>query len=207
MRRSKRLAQQSEGDNEEDSSDVTNTSAADGPGEAEGPMEAGPTTENDLNEEDMDGKDQQPDEEHDAEDDTEEDSEGLPELDDFEEDARAAVDALQEAVAEPAAFLRPSATISELARHAAKASITLFHLSCWKLDLYPLTLYADHGKDLSGLNLPRLEHPTICCHALCRAVVPPKTAYVAGLVCNCHGAQFSRQPERHSAAGAVHRGP
>lgn len=45
-----------------------------------------------------------------------------PELDVFEEDARAAVDALQEAVAEPAAFLRPSASISELARHAAKVN-------------------------------------------------------------------------------------
>ncbi len=43
-----------------------------------------------------------------------------PELDAFDEGARAAVDALQEAVAEPAAFLRPSSEISALARQAAK---------------------------------------------------------------------------------------
>ena len=47
-------------------------------------------------------------------------SEDEPELDAFDEGARAAVDALQEAVAEPAAFLRPSAEISVLARQAAK---------------------------------------------------------------------------------------
>ncbi|CAK0787054.1 hypothetical protein CVIRNUC_010270 [Coccomyxa viridis] len=48
-------------------------------------------------------------------------SEEEPELDAFEEDTRAAVDALQEAVTEPAAFLRPSSEISELARQAARA--------------------------------------------------------------------------------------
>lgn len=137
MRRSKRLAQQSEGDNEEDVSDAAIASAADDQEKATGPMVAGPITEDDLHEEDMDGEDQQPDEDDDTEDSTGEDSEGLPELDDFEEDARAAVDALQEAVAEPAAFLRPSATISELARHAAKASVILFHLSCSRHHSYP----------------------------------------------------------------------
>ena len=45
-----------------------------------------------------------------------------PELDAFGEDTRAAVDALQGAVAEPAAFLRPSTEISELARQAARVS-------------------------------------------------------------------------------------
>ena len=49
-------------------------------------------------------------------------SEEEPELDAFEEDTRAAVDALQEAVTEPAAFLRPSSEISELARQAARVS-------------------------------------------------------------------------------------
>ena len=49
-------------------------------------------------------------------------SEEEPELDAFEEDTRAAVDALQEAVTEPAAFLRPSREISELARQAARVS-------------------------------------------------------------------------------------
>ena len=49
-------------------------------------------------------------------------SEEEPELDAFEDDTRAAVDALQEAVTEPAAFLRPSTEISELARQAARVS-------------------------------------------------------------------------------------
>ena len=49
-------------------------------------------------------------------------SEEEPELDAFEEDTRTAVDALQEAVTEPAAFLRPSKEISELARQAARVS-------------------------------------------------------------------------------------
>ena len=51
---------------------------------------------------------------------TEQLSEEEPEMDAFEEDTRAAVDALQEAVTEPAAFLRPSREISELARQAAR---------------------------------------------------------------------------------------
>lgn len=137
MRRSKRLAQQPEGDNEEDVSDVAIASAADGRGRAKGHVEAGPISESGLDGEDIDGNDQLSDEDDDTEDDTGENPEGLPELDDFEEDARAAVDALQEAVAEPAAFLRPSATICELARHAAKASVTLFHLSCRGQYPYP----------------------------------------------------------------------
>ena len=49
-------------------------------------------------------------------------SEEEPELDAFEDDTKAAVDALQEAVTEPAAFLRPSREISELARQAARVS-------------------------------------------------------------------------------------
>lgn len=43
-----------------------------------------------------------------------------PELDAFDEDARAAVDAFEAAAADPAAFLRPSAEVSGLARQAAK---------------------------------------------------------------------------------------
>ena len=68
----------------------------------------------------MNSEEEQPDGDGDKEDEPGKDSEGYPELDDFEEEARAAVDALQEAVAEPAAFLRASTKISELARHAAK---------------------------------------------------------------------------------------
>ena len=122
MRRSKRLAEQSVGEDEEDRDGVSQAAQAAGQGVAPTSVEAGPNRAAGLAEEDMDSKDQQLDDGSDMEEDTGPDSEGYPELDDFEEDARAAVDALQEAVAEPAAFLRPSATISELARHAARVS-------------------------------------------------------------------------------------
>jgi hypothetical protein len=48
------------------------------------------------------------------------DGDGANELDAFEKGTREAVDAFEAAIAEPAAFLRPNTTISELARKAAK---------------------------------------------------------------------------------------
>ena len=50
------------------------------------------------------------------------------ELDVFDDSTRAAVDSFEAAVAEPAAFLQPSAEISELARAAAKVTCHACHL-------------------------------------------------------------------------------
>ena len=128
MRRSKRLAEQSVEEDDTETAGILQLTRAEGQGKATRPVEAGPDTGSGLAEEDIDSEDQQLDEGNTTEEDPGQDAEGYPELDDFEEDARVAVDALQEAVAEPAAFLRPSSIISELARHAARVSNTCVYL-------------------------------------------------------------------------------
>lgn len=90
----------------------------------------------------MDSEEEQLDDDDDTEDAPGLDPEQRPELDDFEEEARAAVDALQEAVAEPAAFLQTSTTISKLARHAAKVRRAFSGVLCSHCFPYIL-LYPD----------------------------------------------------------------
>ena len=86
---------------------------------------------------DSSGDDEQPSNEDIPEEnpDAEQASVDEPELDAFDEGARAAVDALQEAVAEPAAFLRPSAETSVLARQAAKVRERPALFSSWDTDV------------------------------------------------------------------------
>lgn len=116
MRRSKRVAKQHVKADDDDATAAQEAATSKGGNTV--PMEAN----DDVAESDSSGDDEQlsngdtPEENSDAE----QASEDEPGLDAFDEGARAAVDALQEAVAEPAAFLRPSAEISALAKQAAK---------------------------------------------------------------------------------------
>ena len=121
MRRSKRAAAQSARKMQAD--ELTQQDASPVPARTVNDADAVEAAE--LNEAESETSSEQEPSSHEAAEESltaEQHSEEEPELDVFEEDTRAAVDALQEAVVEPAAFLRPSREISELARQAARVS-------------------------------------------------------------------------------------
>ena len=104
------------------------------------PVEASVKTAEVLAQDDSDDEDEHVSGDDAAEEYAEEISDEELELDAFSEVTRAAVDALQEAVAEPAAFLRPSTSISQLARHAAKVIRSCARPCCRRMPLSYLPL-------------------------------------------------------------------
>jgi len=134
MRRSKRVTHQAarEVKDNPDASLKTAEESSSRP-KALKPVEASPKTAEILAQDDSGDEDEHVSGDDAAEEYAEVVSDENPELDAFGEVTRAAVDALQEAVAEPAAFLRPSTNISQLARHAAKVNRTHAYSCCRKV--------------------------------------------------------------------------
>lgn len=134
MRRSKRVTHQAAREVKDDPD--ANLKAAEALAslpKASKPVEASPKTAEVLAQDYSDDEDEHVSGGDAAEEYAEVVSDEEPELDAFGEVTRAAVDALQEAVAEPAAFLRPSTNISQLARHAAKVNRTYAYSCCRKM--------------------------------------------------------------------------
>lgn len=78
-------------------------------------------------EDDAEGDDGSSEEDEEADDEQGSSEEEAEELDVFDDSTREVVDAFEAAIADPAAFLRPSSEISELARKAAKVKQAAWH--------------------------------------------------------------------------------